>query len=662
MGRALEAPTMSESKPGSMRYWLARLANLRLAVIAHDLFMVWAGWLAARAVSVAGSEGFNLPLRALFMPELLMILIIQGAVFWYTGLYRGLWRFASLPDLWNLVKGALAGTLLVALYLWLSNSDLQRHFPQLLLVYPIALVIFLGTPRVLYRSWKDATRLERKAQQQQRTVILGAGHSGAVLLRELQRDPYYLLLGMLDDNPVLRHTRVHGVKVLGALADLRELGREMGVQLAIIAMPGASNEQMQRAVSICEDAGVEIKTLPRLRDLDTIPSMTGKGANHDGDGTALKKLKSVSLEDLLGRASIELDWDALQAGITNQRVLITGAGGSIGSELALLVMRLRPASLSLIDNSEFNLYQLQQKLQSVDVPGFDNERINWLLGDVLDPVFLEQAFTQQQPQMVLHAAAYKHLPMLQFQLRAAMRNNIIGTRRVADAARKHAAATMVLISTDKAVNARNVMGATKRIAELYCYSYNNQHDKEHSSTKFIVVRFGNVLNSTGSVVPLFQQQISAGGPVTVTHPEIRRYFMSVREAGLLILQAAVIGAGGELFVLDMGAPVSIRYLAEQLIRLAGKQPDVDIEIVYTGLRPGEKLNEELFHRHEKTVSTSHDMILQAMPLAPDSSRLTTLIDSIETQLQTDCTDAMLRDLLNSLLRCEQHADEQMVTE
>jgi len=646
---------MAERHPRLVRYWLARLANLRLAVIGHDLFMIWAGWLAARALSVSGSEGFDLPLRALFMPELLLILCIQGAVFWYTGLYRGLWRFASLPDLWNLAKGAVAGTLLVGLYLWLTDSDLQRHFPELLLAYPLALVLFLGTPRILYRSWKDATRQEREAQQQLRTVILGAGHSGALLLRELQRDPHYLLLGLLDDNPVLRDTRVHGSKVLGSLDELPRLSEEMGIQLAIIAMPGASNEQMQRVVRHCEDADIDIKTLPRLQDFDVQQTKTVAQDMRD-DATvsiALEKLKSVTLEDLLGRTSIELDWQSLQAGITGQRVMITGAGGSIGSELALLVMRLRPHSLTLIDHSEFNLYQLQQQLQAQAVPGFPAEHIHWLLGDILDPVFLQQAFVRQQPQMVLHAAAYKHLPMLQFQLRAAMRNNIIGTRRVADAAREHGATSMVLISTDKAVNAKNVMGATKRIAELYCYSHNDQNHKGQSSCKFLVVRFGNVLNSTGSVVPLFKQQISAGGPVTVTHPDISRYFMSLREAGLLILQAAVIGRGGEIFVLDMGEPVSIRYLAEQLIRLAGKQPEVDIPIVYTGLRPGEKLNEELFHPDEQHVATSHDMIMQAMPLQPDAAALGALMDQLERLLQQDADDQTLRDLLNRMLQCEQ---------
>jgi len=645
---------MSEQRRRIIRYWLARLANLRLAVIAHDLFMIWAGWLAARAFSVSGSEGFDLPLRALFMPELLLILCIQGLVFWYTGLYRGLWRFASLPDLWNLAKGALIGTVLVALYLWLTDSDLQRHFPQLLLAYPLALVLFLGTPRILYRSWKDATRQERRAQQQERTVILGAGHSGAVLLRELQRDPHYLLLGLLDDNPVLRHTRVHGSNVLGAVDELPKLSKEMGIQLAIIAMPGASNAQMQRVVRLCEDAGVEIKTLPRLQDYEVVsPARSEHEVALAEPAAAVETLKSVTLEDLLGRASIELDWQSLQTGITGQRVMITGAGGSIGSELALLVMRLRPQSLTLIDHSEYNLYRLQQHLQAQKSSDFPVEHIHWLLGDVLDRVFLEQAFLQQQPQMVLHAAAYKHLPMLQFQLRAAMRNNIIGTRRVADAARKHGTASMVLISTDKAVNASNVMGASKRIAELYCYSHNHHGHDEHGATKFIVVRFGNVLNSTGSVVPLFKQQISAGGPVTVTHPDISRYFMSMREAGLLILQAAVIGNGGEIFVLDMGEPVSIRYLAEQLIRLAGKQPDIDIPIIYTGLRPGEKLNEELFHPDEKHVATSHDMIMQAMPLQPDADALAKLMEQLEALLQRDADDAALRAVLKHMLQCEQ---------
>ncbi len=575
----------------NLKYLLARIVHPRLAVITHDLIMIWAGWLISRALSVTGTQGLETPLKAFLLPEIPLILIIQGAVFWITGLYRGVWRFASLPDLWNLVKGAILGTGLVVLALWLTNSQMLMRYPQLALLYPVALVIFLGTPRLLFRSWKDATRAERKAHARARTVILGAGHTGAALLRELQRSGAYQVLGFLDDDSSLRGARIHGVKVLGDIEQLPRLSDEMAIQLAIIALPTASNEQMQRIVRICEQTDIEFKTLPSLAELGS-PEAPSR----------LDDLKSVALEDLLGREAVALDWQSLRSGFSGKKVLITGGGGSIGSELARLVAELQPAELCILDQSEYNLYRIELELREQ----FSGLMLHCHLGDVTDVATLEHLLETRKPHIILHAAAYKHLPMLQGQMREAFVNNVFGTQRLAQAAMTYGVESFVLISTDKAVNPSNVMGATKRIAELYCESLNGQ-----SQTRFITVRFGNVLNSTGSVVPLFKEQIQRGGPVTVTHPEISRYFMTIHEAGTLILQAAMLGQGGEIYVLDMGEPISIRFLAEQLIRLDGKQPERDIDIVYTGLRPGEKLHEELFHAAEALQATSHPKIMQA---------------------------------------------------
>lgn len=592
-----------------LRYLLARIIHPRLAVIAHDLIMIWAGWLISRALSVTGSQGLETPLKAFLLPEIPLILVIQGLVFWFTGLYRGLWRFASLPDLWNLVKGALLGTVLVIGALWLTDSYLLTRYPQLAILYPAALVIFLGAPRLLFRSWKDATRAERKAHARARSVILGAGHTGVALLRELQRSGAYQVLGFLDDDTNLRGARIHGIKVLGTVDQLPRLADEMAIQLAIIAMPAASNEQMQRVVSICEETGIEFKTLPTLAELGS-PQTPSR----------LDDLKSVALEDLLGREAVALDWQSLRSGFSGKKVLITGGGGSIGSELARLIAELQPAELVIVDQSEYNLYRIELELSE----HYPQVVIRYHLGDITDAATLEHLLQHSAPHIILHAAAYKHLPMLQGQLREAFVNNVTGTRRLAQAAIRHKVDSFVLISTDKAVNPSNVLGATKRIAELYCESLNDQNN-----TRFLTVRFGNVLNSTGSVVPRFKEQIQRGGPVTVTDPEISRYFMTIHEAGALILQAAMLGRGGEIFVLDMGEPIAIRFLAEQLIRLDGKQPGKDIQIVYTGLRPGEKLHEELFHAAETLQPTRHPKILQARAQAIDSSRLNELLEQAE---------------------------------
>jgi len=564
-----------------------RYQHLRALVVAHDVLaagLAWlaARWLADRLVGGGWSDASGL------VAEGLALLVLQGFVYWRVGLYRGLWRFASLPDLGNLLRASLLGAVVVGAVLILLERSVQVLAP-LLWMYPLALLLALGAPRIVFRTFKDMRTEVRWRRASQRTLILGAGRSGRLLLPELKRRGGFELVGFLDDNARLKGVEIDGIPVLGETARLPRIVREAAIALVVLAVPSATNSQMQRMVSLCEQSGVEFKTLPTLKEL---------GASI----TRFEDLKPVAIDDLLGRDPVSLDWRAIRSGLTGKRVLVTGGGGSIGAELCRQIARLDPAGLVVVDSSEYNLYRVDYALRGE----FHDLVMDSVLGDVCDSATVETVMRRHRPEVVFHAAAYKHLPMLQNQVREAFRNNVLGTVRMADAAVRHGVDTFVLISTDKAVNPCNVMGATKRVAELYC-----QHSNRSASTRFITVRFGNVLNSTGSVVPLFNEQIRKGGPVTVTHPEISRFFMTIAEASQLILQAAVLGEGGEVFVLDMGEPIRISYLAEQLIRLAGKEPGRDIDIVYTGLRPGEKLFEELFHEHESYDSTGHEKILLA---------------------------------------------------
>ncbi|HKL51473.1 MAG TPA: nucleoside-diphosphate sugar epimerase/dehydratase [Wenzhouxiangellaceae bacterium] len=601
-----------------------RYRNMRLLVVNHDLAVAGLAWLGARWCANAM---FDVPWPAPLglAIEGLLLLAIQGFVYWRIGLYRGLWRFASLPDLGNLLRASLLGSVAVGAVLLIMEYGVETVAPMLWL-YPVILLISLGLPRLAFRTFKDMRTEVRWRRASQRTLIIGAGRSGRLLLPELRRRGGFELVGFLDDSAGLKGTEIGGVPVLGSVQKLPRIAREAAIDLAVIAIPSATNSQMQRVVALCEESGVEFKTLPTLKEL---------GASI----TRFEDLKPVAIDDLLGRDPVSLDWNAIRSGLTGKRVLVTGGGGSIGAELCRQIARLDPAGLVVLDSSEYNLYRIDYDLRGE----FHDLVMDSVLGDICDSATVETVVARHRPDVIFHAAAYKHLPMLQNQVREAFRNNVVGTMRMAEAAARHAVSTFVLISTDKAVNPCNVMGATKRIAELYCQQVNTRTD-----TRFITVRFGNVLNSTGSVVPLFNEQIRKGGPVTVTHPEISRYFMTISEAGQLILQAAVLGEGGEVFVLDMGQPVRISYLAEQLIRLAGKEPGRDIDIVYTGLRPGEKLFEELFHAHESYASTGHQKILLARNGIEVIEDLDATIQRAERAVQRYDSD-QLREILTQLV-------------
>jgi len=582
---------------------MARILRTRTTAYVHDILMIPVAWFGAYWLR------FNLDgIPDAFWHQTLELLPVavlsQGGFFWYFGLYRGVWRFASIPDLARIIKAVLAGVAMTAVAIFLATR-LQGMPRSVLVLDGILLVLLLGGSRFAYRWHKDRRLYSQTATN---VMVVGAGQAGEMLVRDLLRGSFhtYRPVVFVDDDPRKQGKDVHGVRVAGTCSSIPELSKELAVQLILIALPSANSRLMQRVVGLCETTGLPFRALPRMNDL-----VSGQ--------ISVKELREVKIDDLLGRESVSLDWTSITRGVQNSTILVTGGGGSIGSELCRQVARLQPAHLVVMEQSEFNLYTIELELRQ-SYPGL---RLTALLGDIHDPVAVEQLLRVHRPAVILHAAAYKHVPMLEHQLRAAVTNNVLGTRNLASLADRYGCATFVMISTDKAVNPANIMGMSKRVAEIYCQNLNAR-----SSTHFITVRFGNVLGSTGSVIPLFQKQISAGGPVTVTHPEITRYFMTISEAAQLILQAGTMGNGGEIFVLDMGEPVKISYLAEQLIRLSGKKPGEDIEIVFTGLRPGEKLYEELFHESEKLAGTTHPKILLANSRNMDFKQLEQALDKL----------------------------------
>ena len=565
-----------------MSLWLQR-ARSRLLVFLHDMLMIPAAW------GLAYWMRFNL---AYVPPEFIneavdtlpLVVLVIGPVYWAFGLYRGVWRFASLNDLVRIALAVLVGTALLLFVLFALNrmAYVPRSLPVLFVIFQLML---LAGPRLLYRWLKDR-RLDFSGGQ--RVLIVGAGRAGEMLVRDLLRDRQcgYVPVAFVDDKPRRQGGVVHGVPIRGTTDDIPRLVELFGIDVILLSVPSASAQQMQRLVGLCEAAGRPFRTVPQTKEL-----MAGR--------VAVNQLRAVSIEDLLGRDPVTLDWASIEQGLAGRVVLVSGAGGSIGSELCRQLCRCAPRLLILVDHSEYNLYRIETEL----LDGPEPPPLSRHLIDVTNATALDRLFAQRRPDVVFHAAAYKHVPLLQDQVLAALDNNVLGTRTIAAAADAWGCERFVLISTDKAVNPTNVMGASKRFAELIC-----QDMQRRSACRFMTVRFGNVLGSAGSVVPRFQQQIERGGPLTVTHPEIERFFMTIPEACQLIMQAAVIGQGGETFVLDMGEPVKIRYLAEQMIRLSGREPERDIRIEYTGLRPGEKLYEELFYPTEGFADTPHPRI------------------------------------------------------
>jgi FlaA1/EpsC-like NDP-sugar epimerase len=555
-----------------------------LLIMLFDLVVVSLAWASGYALR------FNFDIPEAYLDQLFsalpLLLLAQALIFHFMGLYRGIWIFASLPDLVRILKAAgVSALLLAALSLMLSPAQTVPR--SILVLYPIMLLIGMAGGRAAYRMWKEHTLYGDLLAKGRPALMLGAGRAGAVLMRELERSGKWNVVGFLDDDPAKRGREIMGRKVLGPLVDLAGIARDTRVSHAIIAMPSLGHDARRKLFSACVRAGVTAYTTPSVPEL-----LVGENS--------LAQVRKVALDDLLGREPVRVDAPQVEEMVGERVVMVTGAGGSIGSELCRQLARFKPAQLILYENSEYALYQLCEEFSE----HFPEIPLIPLAGDVRDRKRVTEVVQRYAPAAVFHAAAYKHVPLMEdHNAWEAVRNNVYGTWVVADTARRYEVPRFVFVSTDKAVNPTNVMGASKRLAEMVCLALQDKAD----GTRFEMVRFGNVLGSAGSVIPKFQAQIERGGAVTVTHPEITRYFMSIPEAAQLVLQAAAMGEGGEIFVLDMGRPIRIADLARDMIRLAGKSED-EVPIEYTGLRPGEKLYEEVLADAETTRSTHHPKV------------------------------------------------------
>jgi FlaA1/EpsC-like NDP-sugar epimerase len=570
----------------------------RIAAFGHDLAAVAVAWVLAFWLR------FNLEVPAEFAhvmwTRLPVVLAVYTVVFWTVGLYRGLWRFASLPDLQRILVAVGIGTLATPALLTLLRAG--AHVPRsAYLIMPVLLVCTMGGSRLAYRAWKERRLFGVMTHPEaEPALVLGAGNAAAALLKELQHSPRWRIVGLLDDDAAKRGGAILGVQVLGPIDQVGALALRHGVTQAIIAMPGATHRARRRAVELCNAAELKVMTVPALGDI-----VSGN--------VSVSALRNVELDDLLGRDPVQLDQAGLHGLIQGRRVLVTGAGGSIGAELCRQIARFAPRELVLFELSELALYSIEQEFRD----RFPGLAVDAVIGDAKSDARVAAVFARHAPEVVFHAAAYKHVPLMEEDNACeAVANNVLSTVTLARAAQAAGTEKFVLVSTDKAVNPTNVMGASKRLAEMLVQAL-----QAGSGTQFVIVRFGNVLGSTGSVIPRFREQIARGGPVTVTHPEIQRYFMSIPEAAQLVLQAALMGQGGEIFVLDMGEPVRIVDLAKQLIRLSGLA-EGDIRIVYTGLRPGEKLYEELLADAEATLPTPHPKLRVAKGQVPIDRKLT----------------------------------------
>ena len=534
--------------------------------------------------------------------------VIKVTTFYFMGLYNRIWRYASVDDLVNIFKSIIASSFIIITYIYF----LQGRFPRSVMALDMFITFFLiGFSRLVLR-WRYEYLYMRKrppAETSKTIFIYGAGDAGEMIIREMLKHPElgYKPVGIIDDDRDKKGMKIHNVPVLGDRNALVELASDYSVTEIIIAIPSATGADMKPIIAACSDAKIGVKTVPGVYELID-------------ENVYLSQIRDVKIEDLLGREQVDLNIHEIKNHIQGKSILITGAGGSIGSQIVREIIRFKPGKLYLVGRGEHSVYLINNEL-NIDYPGVTREVI---IADIQDREKIEDIFSKRRIDVVFHAAAYKHVPLMEAHADEAVKNNILGTKNVADAAAKHKVSTFVMISTDKAVNPTSVMGATKRVAEMYIQS--KAHD---SNTKFVAVRFGNVLGSRGSVIPLFKKQIEAGGPVTVTHPDITRYFMTIPEAAKLVVQASVMARGGEIFILDMGNPVKIADLARDLIRLSGFEPDRGIQIKYTGLRPGEKLYEELLTAEEGTMRTVHKKIFVAKKQEINAAALEKEISAIE---------------------------------
>ena len=591
---------------------MIRSTRVLLAFV-HDLAAVCVAWIIAYALR------FNLDVPDFYMivafQSLAVVVPIHAVLFWWLGLYRGIWRYASIPDLRRILLAVGVGAVVGPTALFLLRIPIPR---SVAIMSPILLVMIMGGSRIAYRAWKEHRLGALGDGGGEPVAVIGAEEAAINLIKDLARSTQWNVVGVFSDDSDTVGRELHGVKVLGHLEDIPRWRAELGYSQAIIAMPESTHTARRRAVEICSQAGIKVLTVPSAEDL-----VSGR--------VTVSQVRHVELDDLLGRDPVQLDAAGLRGWLSGRVALVTGAGGSIGSELCRQVARFGPRRLVLFEQSEYALYTIEQEFAEryPDLP------ITAVVGDAKDPVRVGEIVSAHAPSVIFHAAAYKHVPLMETaNAWQAVLNNVAGTRIMARAAIAAGVEKFVLISTDKAVNPTNVMGASKRLAEMMCQALQGP-----SGTRFVMVRFGNVLGSTGSVIPKFREQIARGGPLTVTHPEITRYFMSIPEAVQLVLQAGLMGRGGEIFVLDMGEPVRIADLARDLIKLSGFTED-EIRIVYTGLRPGEKLFEEPLADDENLLPTPHPKLKVARARSEDGDWLR----GVESWLRRDAvvTDDAVR--------------------
>ena len=599
-----------------------------LLTFAHDVAMAAVAFWLALYLRI-GDEIFA------YEPRLMLIYGlgfagIAAAVFLATGLYRGIWRYASLPDMFNILRAA---TLTVVIYLPVMFATLRlESLPRSTLPIDwLVLMALLSGPRIAYRLFKDRGLdhiLERGRPRAVPVLLISARDGADTFIRETTRDPHavYRVVGVVADSESRVGREIYGVPVLGTIETLEAVvdrldRRGQRPQRLVLASQGIEAGEIARLFDRASALAIPLARLPRPTEL------------RQDLGAGSGPIEPIALEDLLGRSQAVLDRAAMARMIEGRRILVTGAGGTIGSELSRQIAALGPAALTLLDNGEFGLYAIDGELRE-RWPGLS---IRPMLGDVRERARIDAAIAAEAPHIVFHAAALKHVPMVEANPLEGLLTNVVGTRNVAEAARAQAVPLVVMISTDKAVNPTSVMGAAKRLAESYCQALDlDEARRRGDGTRFVTVRFGNVLGSTGSVVPLFTRQLAAGGPLTVTDPEVSRFFMTVREAVELVLEASaaeMAEARGKIVVLDMGTPVKIVDLARQMIRLAGLRPDHDVNIVFTGLRPGEKLHEELFHDAEAPVPTGNPSLRLAAPRTADYAVLARSIDELEKEVR-----------------------------
>jgi FlaA1/EpsC-like NDP-sugar epimerase len=570
-----------------------RLINRhRMIHLLADACLVALAWYLAFALRF----DFEIPDRYqdLLSKTILLVVALKIGVFVLSGFYNHWWRYVSIRDIWSAVRGVVLASLLVFIVIYLVEPVENVRLPRSVFVTDTVLLLALITgTRLLARTLMERPGRQQLVTRGKEVLVVGAGDAGQLILKEMlkNRSLGYTPIGLVDDDARKKNLRIHGVRVLGATAELPHLIGDNRPDEVIIAIPSAAGRTRQQIVNVCRDAGVPVKTLPAVHELIS------------GDLNLARQLRQVEVEDVLGREAVQLDLASIASYLTGETVLVTGAGGSIGSELCRQIAAVGAERIILVDHSENALVELEREL-ALERSYTSTVAV---LADVKERVKMRRLFERFRPGVVFHAAAYKHVPLMEANPLESLRNNIFGTSVVADVASELGTKRFVLVSTDKAVNPKNVLGQTKAVCEWIVEA---AAAREQNGTRFISVRFGNVLGSSGSVIPLFRRQIARGGPVTVTHPEMTRYFMTIPEAAQLIIQAGAIGESGDVYVLDMGTPVKIIDLAHDMIRLSGKVPDRDVAIEFVGVRPGEKLHEELWGEGEDPVPTSHAKILR----------------------------------------------------